>query len=162
MSTYTVHTPPRANSVSASERFVFVRDGFYFWAFLFAPFWLIAHGLWLALVIYIAVSAAIATGLIVIGASAGAQFFVWLLLALLVGFEASTLRRWGLARRGWSMIGFVVGDSREDAEHRYFAKWVARGASPSVPPPAQQNMPARRASSLDPDVIGLFPEPDLK
>ena len=29
-----------------------MRDGFHFWAFLPAPLWLLLHGLWLALVIY--------------------------------------------------------------------------------------------------------------
>ena len=32
------------------ERFVFVRDGFHFWAFLLAPLWLLWHRLWLVLV----------------------------------------------------------------------------------------------------------------
>ena len=55
MPTYTVHAPPpRQNeTTSAPERFVFVRDGFYSRAFLLAPLWLLLHGLWLALVIYL-------------------------------------------------------------------------------------------------------------
>ena len=55
MPTYTVHAPPphHGETTSAPERFVFVRDGFHFWAFLLAPLWLLLHGLWLALVIYV-------------------------------------------------------------------------------------------------------------
>ena len=38
MSVYTVHEPPQrmADDAVNAERFVFVRDGFSFWAFLFA------------------------------------------------------------------------------------------------------------------------------
>ena len=52
MPTYTVHEPPprKNESVAAPERFVFVRDGFYFWAFVLAPLWLLVRRLWLALV----------------------------------------------------------------------------------------------------------------
>ena len=43
MSIYTVHEPPpRANEdVPDPVRFVFVRDGFYFWAFLLSPLWML-------------------------------------------------------------------------------------------------------------------------
>ena len=43
MPTYTVHEPPprKRRSRADPERFVFVRDGFYFWAFLLAPLWLL-------------------------------------------------------------------------------------------------------------------------
>ena len=52
MSVYTVHEPPlRAAEASPDpERFVFVRDGFYFWAFLLTPLWMLWHRLWLVLV----------------------------------------------------------------------------------------------------------------
>ncbi len=52
MPTFTVHEPPprKSESVASPERFVFVRDGFYFWAFVLAPLWLLVHRLWLALV----------------------------------------------------------------------------------------------------------------
>ena len=45
MSVYTVHEPPlrAASRIAEPERFVFVRDGFSFWAFLFAPLWMLWH-----------------------------------------------------------------------------------------------------------------------
>ena len=51
MPTYTVHAPPPTPGRTARdpERFVFVRDGFHFWAFLLAPLWLLAQRLWLVL-----------------------------------------------------------------------------------------------------------------
>ena len=50
MPVYTVHAPGAGGTdLRSTDRFVFVRDGFHFWAFLFGPLWLVAHRLWLAL-----------------------------------------------------------------------------------------------------------------
>ena len=46
-----------------------------------------------------------------------------LLISLLVGIEAGTLRRFTLARRGWKNVGVVSGYDLEDAERRFFAAW---------------------------------------
>ena len=56
------------------------------------------------------------------------QLLAGLLVALLIGFEAATLRRWTLARRGWKTLGFVVGEDAEMAERRFFAEWTKRAA----------------------------------
>ena len=74
MPTFTVHAPPRrqGEAPATPERFVFVRDGFHGWAFLLAPIWLIARRLWLALLIYVVVTAAVAAGLAALGSSASA------------------------------------------------------------------------------------------
>ena len=163
MPTYTVHAPPmRAGDDAADpERFIFVRDGFYFWAFLLAPFWLLAHRLWLAFVGY-----CIATGLMGglfywIGAPGTLEFLAGVAVALLVGFEAGTVWRWTLARRGWTTLGFVVGDRAETAERRFYAEWTTKApAAWSALVPAQPDAPrARRGSTSGTDVIGLFPEP---
>ena len=65
MSIYTVHEPPRggSNPRRDPERFVFVRDGFSFWAFLLAPLWLLRHRLWLVFVGYVIVAVALQVGL---------------------------------------------------------------------------------------------------
>src|ERR1700730_15446071 len=126
MSVYTVHIPPstRRGSASGPERFVFVRDGFSFWAFLLAPLWMLWHRLWLVFVGYIVLAILLQIGLPMIGASAAGMFTAGALLALLVGFEAATLRRLTLARRHWKNIGIVVGDDAETAERRFFDAWV--------------------------------------
>ena len=69
MPTFTVHEPPPRKGESAADptRFVFVRDGFYFWAFLLAPLWLLLHRLWLALTIYVVVSALLGVGFFLLG-----------------------------------------------------------------------------------------------
>ena len=94
-----------------------------------------------------------------LGASASAQGIAAFCIALLVGFEASTIRRWTLTRRGWSTLGFVVGEDRDVAERRFFTQWAAGGTKwPQEPQPAV-TVPVRRGQPTGRDVIGLFPEP---
>src|SRR5687767_11420307 len=121
MSTYTVHAPPPRTDEEMSDplRFVFVRDGFSFWAFLLSGLWMLRHRLWLVLLGYIVVAVALQVAIYMIGAPAAAMFAAGALLALLVGFEAATLRRFTLARRGWTIVGVVVGDDVEAAERRF-------------------------------------------
>src|SRR6202008_3884808 len=94
--------PPRADAASAAERFVFVRDSFSWWAFLLAPLWMLRHRMWLGFLRYVVVSGAIEAALVRFGASGAALALVGLSISLLVGLEASTLRRFALRRRGWS------------------------------------------------------------
>jgi len=171
MSIYTVYEPPLKAHESAPdpERFVFVRDGFSFWAFLLAPWWMLRHRLWLAFVCYVTLAVALSVALRLIGTSAAVAIIAGALFSLLVGFEAATLRRFGLARRGWRNVGIVVGDDVESAERRFFDAWankswvnkswaerpsvdgVPRASSPAMGVPM-----ARRPSS---EVVGLFPQP---
>ncbi len=156
MTTFTVHEPqPRkSEEVAPPERFAFVRDGFYFWAFVLGPVWMLYHQLWLVFVMYMVGITAVHAGLWALGASALVKFTVSLLIALLVGFEAGSLRRWSLRR--WNDRGIVVAHNREAAEHRFFDRWGGQeqaSISPEPPPP-----PAHVPTS-DHDIIGLFPQP---
>ena len=164
MPTYTVHAPlPReGETTSAPERFVFVRDGFHFWAFLLAPVWLLLHRLWLALVIYVFGFGLMGIGLALLRAPGTAQFLAAFLIALFIGFEASTIWRWTLTRRGWRTLGFVVGEDAEIAEQRFFAEWTKRVANSSTNAASvnpEYVPPVRRGPPSPSDVIGLFPEP---
>ena len=126
MPTYTVHAPqlPRTtDALRATEQFVFVRDSFHFWAFVLAPLWLLLHRLWLALLIYIVGYGVLGIGLALARAPSNVQLIVALLVALLMGFEASSVWRWTLARRRWVTLGFVVAEDAETAERRFFAEW---------------------------------------
>src|SRR3984957_888215 len=107
MSVYTVHEPPLRAGTAASdvERFAFVRDGFSWWAFLFAPLWMLRHRMWLVLIGYVVVAALIETPGRMSGAPPLAASLIGILLGFLVGLEASTLRRFTLGRRGWKNLG---------------------------------------------------------
>ena len=166
MSIYAVYEPPLKMRQSAPDpaRFVFVRDGFSFWAFLLAPWWMLRHRLWLAFVCYVILAVALSVALRLIGASTAVTIIAGALFSLLVGFEAATLRRFGLARRGWRNVGIVVGDDLESAERRFFDAWVNKtlvdqssfDGAPRASSPAMGVAMARRPSS---EVIGLFPQP---
>jgi hypothetical protein len=153
---YSVFEPPEHGRDAAGhmERFMFVREGFSFAAFLFGAFWFLWYRLWLAALGYVAVVALLAVGMQLVGASFGLRSLAALLLALLIGFEASSLRRWRLTRRGWKDRGIVVSEDLETAERRFFAAWLSAGRNPAPPPPA----PKLRMPSGN-DVVGLFPEP---
>src|ERR1700756_4266590 len=121
MAVYTVHEPPmREESTPDPERFVFVRDGFSFTAFVFGPVWMLWHRMWLIFFGYVIVAGILEIALRGVGASSGATSLVGFLFALLIGFEAPTLRRFALRRRKWSNLGIIVGDNLESAEQRFF------------------------------------------
>jgi hypothetical protein len=159
MATYTVHEPPHpsGNTIADADHFVFVRDGFYVWAFLLAPIWMIRRGLWLVLLLYLILSIGLQVAMWAMGASGVAHAAVGFLLMILVGAEAATLRRWTLARRGWSNVGVVVGEDVESAERRFFASWVGPHARRPEGPGTAAGM--RMAPPPD-EVIGLFPQPE--
>jgi hypothetical protein len=165
MSSYTVHQPPLKSGLAAAEpyRFVFVRDGFSWWAFLLTPLWMLWHRLWLVLVLYLLISAALEVGLRALGGSTISLVLVGLLLSLLAGLEAATLRRFKLTRRHWRNIGVVTGDDLEDAERRFFDAWIrqapARRPMPPQSPPASAPDASGGAAPAPSGVIGLFPEP---
>jgi hypothetical protein len=166
MRVYSVHEPPVRGSdpLPDAERFIFVRDGFYFRAFLFAPLWMVWHRMWLVLAGYVIVLAALETGLVALGAPAVDASIAVLLISVLIGLEASTLRRFSLSRRGWRNVGIISGDDLEDAERRFFEAWVhglpSQRATPAAPlpvVPAAGATPPRAPEGSG--VVGLFPEP---
>jgi uncharacterized protein DUF2628 len=169
MAVYTVHQPPLKKYEAAPdpERFAFVRDGFSFWAFVLGPLWMLRHRMWLVLLGYIVVAVAIQVGLRFIGASGGNAAFAGFMLALLVGMEAGTLRRFTLARRRWRSLGTIVGSDRDTVERRFFDAWVrgetvatmSPATSPAVPRTSAPVAPSPRSAAQAPDVIGLFPQP---
>ncbi len=161
MSVYSVFEPPARDgeSVEHPERFAFVYDGFSWSAFIFGPFWMLRHRLvlvllgWLVLIVVIVIVSRI------LSVPRGSELVVILLLSLLIGFEASTLRRWTLRRRGWRDIGIVVGDELEVAERRFFDNWVVNDGLATVASPRPRYRPSGGGNPGEPDVIGLFPEP---
>ena len=172
MPVFTVHAPvtPVAG-VRATDRFAFVRDGFHFWAAVFGPVWLVWHRLWLALIGWIVVMVAVGFGMSALGVGGNALFLVDVLLALLMGFEAASLRRWTLSRRNWRQLDIVVAEDWESAERRFFDRWTAkqRGLSNDQlavdrgGPPPTRDVPGQPFSRPPPlprsEIIGLFPEP---
>jgi hypothetical protein len=161
MAVYTVHEPPlgATEALPDPERFAFVRDGFYFWAFALTPLWMLRRRLWLVLLIYLVVAVGANAAMRFAGFGVGSIAFVQFLIALLVGFEASTLRRFTLARRGYRNVGVVAGDTAEAAERRFFDAWARAGGAASEPPASVPASPPVPGLFHGHGIIGLFPEP---
>src|SRR3954470_6955878 len=172
MPIYTVHAPVTGSAdLAAADRFVFVRDGFHFWAALLGMVWLAWHRLWLALLGWILLMAAVNFGMVKFGIGAGTILLVDLLLALLLGFEAASVERWTLSRRNWRQLDIVVAEDEETAERRFFDRWTAKqrglgddqtAVDRGAPPPTREipGQPFSRPPALPRnEIIGLFPEP---
>jgi hypothetical protein len=172
MPVYTVHAPVTTNAdLRATDRFAFVRDGFHVWAALLGVVWLAWHRLWLALIGWIVLMAAIDVAMVRLGVGGTAIFVVDVLLALLLGFEAASLKRWTLSRRNWRQLDIVVADDEEAAERRFFDRWTAKQRALSNDqsavdrggPPPTRDIPGQPFSKPPPlprtEIIGLFPEP---
>ena len=126
MRVYTVHEPadPPADRIDRAEALRFVREGFSWMAFLFAPLWMIVRGLWLALLVYIV--GIVGLGLLARTLGLGDEIRTVLFLAMhvLIGFEADQIERWTLGRRGWTMIGSITGENALDCERRFLDAWL--------------------------------------
>lgn len=126
MITFSVHERPDApaDRLDRAEALVFVRDGFHWSAAVFTPLWMLLNRLWLALVLYIVGLGALGAALHLLGVHSR-----WIALAmigvhLVIGFEAASLKRWTLGRRGWQELGSVAGRSADECERRFFEAWL--------------------------------------
>ena len=132
MTIYTVLSPP-AETGSAGpdpDSFVFVKEGFCWPALYITAIWLLWRRMWLVFILYLVAAAAV---LWFAGTMAPPVAWLTVLLSgFLVALEANNLRRWTLERRGYRFVGVASGDSRSDAEFRFFAGFA--GAGPERPP----------------------------
>jgi hypothetical protein len=130
---------------------------------------MLRHRMWLEAIAYLALIGGITYGLNRLGVGDSAGPWVAVLLSLLVGLEASSLRRWKLARRGFENLGVVVGEDLDIAERRFFDGWVVQGRRSVTPPtPSPFEPPAAETprSAAEPraatDIVGLFPQPEAR
>ena len=157
MRSYTLHLPidARPGESIGLDRAVLVPDGFAWPAFAFGVLWFLFHRLWIAALIVLAGFLALAGIGHLMGLPAGIATLVTLLTSWLVGLEASSLRRWTLARRGWPARDAVIAATPEEAEARALNRWLdSSAAAPRAPFPAG---PTRRTEP----VIGLFPAQEI-
>lgn len=143
MLTFTVHEPPNPppDRLDRADALVFVKDGFSWGAAVLAPLWMLAHRLWWPLLGYIALSGAFE--LFRWGTGFDQRWIVLATVALnlLVGFEADTLKRWALEKRGWRTLASVSGRTVDECERRFFEAWLP--GQPIIAP-AAASAPARR------------------
>lgn len=154
MRTYTLHLPRTALPGDARDldRAQLVPDGFSWGAFAFSALWFFWHRLWLAGLLVLAFVVGTAGLGRFLGLSTLAGFLIALLTAVLVGLEASSLRRWTYERRGRPARDAVVAASAAQAEAKAMARWL----EPAAARPAAGPFPGSLRRASEP-VIGLFP-----
>jgi len=160
MAIYTVYAPRRVAAPEAEPMaLAFIKEGFNWPALFFPLIWLVVRRLWVVLLGYVLVGAAIAA---LSGTVADdATFFISLGFAFLFALEANNLRRWTLERNGWRPVGIVEGRNLLEAERRYFSRLLAGeplapGEAPDLPPPPRVT-PTFTSEHSTP-VVGLFPQ----
>ena len=162
MNTYTLHLPAEARpgDRDALDKAEIVKDGFSWLAFFFTALWFFFQRLWLAGLGVLAVIVAFNAGLAWLRVQPGTIFLAQILLSLLIGLEANSLKRWTYARRGRPAVDVVTASDREEAELKAFARWLDRSGARAAP--------AARAATAAPvyrgpePVIGLFPDPEVR
>ena len=149
---YTVHLPGGDGGGEGARLSdaVLVREGFNWLAFLFAPFWVLAEGLWLAALPLIAALAALIAVPLVLGLGPLLPVVLGLGYIVLVGLSANDLRRAGFASRGWRLVEVVAAPNRAQALIRFAEALAAGPSAPSRPAPA---------SARAPGTLGLDPNP---
>jgi hypothetical protein len=162
MVTYTLHVPAgaRPGDPDALERAELVKDGFAWGAFVFTFFWFFVQRLWLAGLGVLIGLIAFAAVLEVLDVHPLAGFVAQLLLNLLIGLEANSLKRWTYARRSRPAVAIVTASGRDEAEEKAFAQWLADpGPSRPVLTASARPMAPGAASYPGPEpVIGMFPD----
>jgi hypothetical protein len=93
---------------------VAVPDRFSWFAAILPPLYMLRHGLWLALLGFFVIVVALSFLSLVVGD--GATFWLYVLTAILFGFEAGTLRRAKLWRRGLSYRTDIIAGGADLAE----------------------------------------------
>lgn len=155
--TYTLHVPREAlrGEAAALERAELVRDGFSWGAFIFTALWFFWHRLWLVGLAVLVGLFAFAILLRSLGVPPFPAYVAVLLLSVLIGFEAASLRRWTLSRRGRALADVVSASDADEAEAKSFARFLSIDNG-SAPEPRQPSWRAGRGH--DEPVLGLFPD----
>jgi hypothetical protein len=162
---YSVYEPPGNDEIDVAARadkMAFVKDGFSWLAFLVPVLWLIFQRMWLELIAFLVVIAAVSWAFGTAPEARELAGWVTLALTLLLAFEANDLRGWALKRRGYRFTGMASGRDRYEAERSFFEGWLPqRRSAPSIPPvhasPAPGGAKPRQGDDGD-EVIGLFPQ----
>ncbi|MBX2804883.1 MAG: DUF2628 domain-containing protein [Hyphomicrobiales bacterium] len=162
MQTYTVYEK-RVASDNMNERatdLVFVREGFVYLALFIPALWLLFHGLWRGLLLYLALSIGLVVALTELGVTDQIVGFGGLVINLIFAFEARDIQRAAIERKGYNMRAVVSGRSLEECERRFIAEWlpVARRERERL---AAASIPGNGGSEGVPQtsvpVIGMFP-----
>jgi hypothetical protein len=132
MTLYSIFEKPQAKAAKKRVRFtppVAVADRFSWLAMLLPPVFALINGLWLLLVFWVVLVGGLAYASRVIGAEAAGWLYV--LVAVFMGFEASAFRRDGLFARGYLWRGDMIATAPDIAERDFITgSTTAAAAAP--------------------------------
>jgi len=122
---FNVYEPPTVarDRLDRATELVFVRDGFSWLAAIVPALWFLVKGLWLELLVFLGIAAAITWGIEATGALAELSGMLLLILQIVIGFEGGAIQGAALERRGWRLVGTVTGHDQDDCERRFFETW---------------------------------------
>jgi Protein of unknown function (DUF2628) len=154
--TYTLHVPASAEpgDAEALDKAELVRDGFAWGAFLFTFLWFFGHRLWLAGVAVLIAVVGLPFALRALGFGGISVVAAEVLLAILIGLEANSLKRWTW-RRKKPAVDVVTAADRDEAEAKAFSRWLD---SPGERRPLRAPGPGAAFYGRSEPVIGLFPD----
>jgi hypothetical protein len=131
MTTYAVYCPKDAAPEETPERLAFIRQRMSFWALVLPPVWIVARGLWLTLIFWLAAASAIIALMAKLNPGLAPPAFI--LFALWFALSARDFEEATFIRRGWRLVGLVEARGLREAEARFFADLV-EDAPPAAPP----------------------------
>ena len=152
MRIYSVHAREELAGMAVAEEMIFIKEGFSWPALIFGSLWLIYQRMWLVLVFYVSITAAVAVLAVLADAIPPVHVLSQMALMVVFAFEANNLRRWTLGLHGWRLIGFACGRTLMDSEADFFHRWQAR-----TPPPRPENKGPRTGAM--PAMEPMFPVP---
>lgn len=156
MRIYTVHQ--RAGAPADGEGLVFVKEGFAWAALLIPLFWLLFHRLWLAALLFVMLTIALAVAAEELGLTPAATVILSLALQFLIACEANDIRRWTLLRRGYAEIAVASGRSLDEAERDFFRRWQGSDAMMATHLAARPRAAIWPRQPEDQGPIGVFPK----
>ncbi|MCZ0736020.1 DUF2628 domain-containing protein [Phreatobacter sp. AB_2022a] len=155
LKSFTVHAAPGQAGRDPDSALRFVPDTFSLIAFIAPWAYFLWHRMWLVTFAYLLAVGVVILGLGAAGLTGPVVAAIGFVFNLVIGLEATNLRRWTLDRSGFREQAVVVAASRDEAERRYFAE---REAALAPPPPPAGPPSAYPAAASPQHVIGLFPE----
>ena len=159
MTIYTVHLPRDATTPGSAEgldRAVLVKDGFHWLALVLPIPWLLYKRAWRVLLAYVVMLAVVVVGGRFAGLSEVVVAVVELLLTFFLALQAGDVASAALRRRGFPTVGVVSAASEQEAERRFFTRWLASDSAAGQPADRQPRS-AGPSFERPQAVLGLFP-----
>jgi len=117
MTLYSIFEKPAVKGPAESP--LAVPERFSWFAALLPPLFALRHGLWLVLVVWVALLAILIVLAPIIGEDTA--FWAYVLAALFIGLEAPAMRRDALESRGWEWRGDLIAAGEDLAQRDYLS-----------------------------------------